>query len=47
MAGEHIKNARPSTKGKHEKGKARKRKDAGGEKGDRRRTRRTDKKKES
>jgi hypothetical protein len=38
MPKEHRKNARPSTRGKHEKGKRRKQKDAGGEKGDRRRT---------
>lgn len=31
---EHTKNARPSTKGKHEKGQSRKGKDYGGEKGD-------------
>jgi hypothetical protein len=35
---EHTKNARPSTKGKHEQGKARKKRDKrGGEKGDDRR----------
>ena len=34
---EHTKDARPSTKDKHEKGKARKGKDQGGEKGDARR----------
>jgi hypothetical protein len=37
MAKEHTKNARPSTKGKHQKGKARQDRDAGGEKGDKRR----------
>ena len=37
MSEEHQKNARPSTRGKHEKGQARKRQDASGEKGDRRR----------
>jgi hypothetical protein len=37
MGEEHKKNARPSSRGKHEKGQSRKRKDAGGEKGDRRR----------
>lgn len=31
---EHHKNARPSTRGKHEQGQARKRKDAGAEKKD-------------
>jgi len=34
---EHTKGARPSTKGKHEQGQARKQKDGGGEKGDARR----------
>ena len=34
---EHTKNKRPSTKNKHQKGKARKGRDAGGEKGDARR----------
>jgi hypothetical protein len=34
---EHTKNARPSTKGKHEEGQARKIRDQGGEKGDLRR----------
>jgi RHS repeat-associated protein len=34
---EHTKDARPSTKGKHEKGRARNKKDKGGEKGDKRR----------
>jgi RHS repeat-associated protein len=34
---EHTKNARPSTKGKHQKGRGRKKKDKGGEKGDKRR----------
>jgi RHS repeat-associated protein len=37
IADEHTKNARPSTQGKHEKGKARKGIDRGGEKGDERR----------
>ena len=36
--GEHTKNARPSTKGKHEQGTARKKKDRGAEKGDIKRT---------
>jgi RHS repeat-associated protein len=36
-SGEHTKNARPSTKNVHQKGKARKKKDYGGEKGDARR----------
>lgn len=31
---EHTKGARPSTKGKHEQGQARKQRDRGGEKGD-------------
>lgn len=35
--GDHRKDARPSTKGKHQKGQARKKKDRGGEKGDARR----------
>jgi hypothetical protein len=35
--GEHKKRARPSTEEKHQKGQARQKKDAGGEKGDRRR----------
>jgi hypothetical protein len=39
MTEEHHKNARPSSRGKHQKGQARKRKDAGGEKGDARRKR--------
>jgi len=34
---EHTKDARPSTKGKHEKGRARNKRDKGGEKGDKRR----------
>jgi hypothetical protein len=34
LGGEHVKNARPSTEEKHEKGQARKRRDKGGEKGD-------------
>lgn len=34
---EHTKNKRPSTKGKHQQGQTRKKKDAGGEKGDARR----------
>ena len=34
---EHTSNARPSTQGQHEKGKARKQKDRGGEKGDKKR----------
>lgn len=34
---EHTKDARPSTKGKHEKGRARNKRDKGGEKGDQRR----------
>ena len=34
---EHKKNARSSSRGKHEKGQARKQKDASGEKGDKRR----------
>jgi RHS repeat-associated protein len=33
-SGEHTKNARPSTKGKHEAGRARQRQDRGGERGD-------------
>jgi hypothetical protein len=37
MASEHIKGARPSTRGKHEKGQERKKRDAGGEKGDEKR----------
>ncbi len=37
-AAEHTKGARPSTKGKHEKGQTRKGRDQGGEKGDARRT---------
>jgi hypothetical protein len=35
--GEHTKNARPSTENVHQKGKARKKKDYDGEKGDERR----------
>ena len=42
---EHTKGSRPSTEGKHEKGQARKKRDAGGEKGDSRRTPRKDPKK--
>ena len=42
---EHSKGARPSTKGKHQEGQARRQRDAGGEKGDARRTQRKDKKK--
>jgi hypothetical protein len=38
MPKEHRKNARPSTREKHQKGRRRKKKDAGGEKGDARRT---------
>lgn len=34
MAKEHTKNARPSSKGKHEKGNSRRKRDAGNEKGD-------------
>jgi len=37
MGEEHQKNARPSSREKHEKGQSRKRKDAQGEKGDKRR----------
>lgn len=37
MGEEHKKNARPSSRGKHEKGQARKQRDAGGEKGDQKR----------
>ncbi len=37
MGEEHKKNARPSSRGKHEKGQTRKQRDAGGEKGDKRR----------
>ena len=37
FAAEHTKGKRPSTKGKHEKGQARKDRDAGREKGDKRR----------
>jgi hypothetical protein len=37
MAREHTKNARPSMEEKHQKGKTRRRRDAGGEKGDSRR----------
>ena len=37
MSDDHRKNARPSNREKHEKGQARKRKDAGKEKGDLRR----------
>jgi RHS repeat-associated protein len=39
--GEHKNNARPSTENKHEEGQARTKKDKGGEKGDARRTQRT------
>ena len=39
MSEEHKKNARPSSRGKHEAGQARKRRDAGGEMGDKRRKR--------
>ena len=35
--GEHTRNARPSTQEKHEEGETRRRRDAGGEKGDKRR----------
>lgn len=42
---EHTKGARPSTKGKHQEGQTRRQRDAGGEKGDARRTPRKDKKK--
>ena len=42
---EHTKNARPSTTNKHEKGQSRKQKDKGGEKGDKNRRPRKDKKK--
>ncbi len=38
MGEEHQKNARPSSREKHEEGQTRKQKDAGGEKGDKRRT---------
>jgi hypothetical protein len=34
---EHKKNIRPSSRGKHQKGQRRKKKDQGGEKGDQRR----------
>ena len=37
FSAEHTKGKRPSTKGKHERGQARKNKDAGNEKGDVRR----------
>jgi len=37
MGEEHRKNARPSTRANHDEGQARKRKDAGREKGDKRR----------
>jgi hypothetical protein len=37
MSEEHKKNARPSSRGKHEKGQARKKRDSDGEKGDKRR----------
>jgi hypothetical protein len=37
MSEEHHKNARPSSREQHEKGQTRKRKDAGTEKGDKRR----------
>lgn len=37
LAKEHTKNARPSSKGKHEKGNTRRKQDAGGEKGDKNR----------
>jgi hypothetical protein len=38
MAEEHTKGVRPSTRGKHQKGQARKKRDRkGGEKGDKRR----------
>lgn len=37
MVKEHRNNARPSTRGKHEKGKGRKRRDRGGERADERR----------
>ncbi len=36
---EHVNNARPSTKGPHEEGRARNKRDRGGEKGDARRNR--------
>lgn len=39
MSEEHLTNARPSNREKHEEGQARKRKDAATEKGDKRRTR--------
>jgi hypothetical protein len=41
MAEEHQKNARPSTREKHEEGQTRKDRDAGKEKGDKRRKRQT------
>ena len=37
LMGEHKKRARPSTEEKHQKGQARQKKDASGEKGDKRR----------
>jgi hypothetical protein len=37
MSEEHEKNARPSSREKHQKGQAMKQRDAGGEKGDKRR----------
>ena len=37
LAEEHTKNARPSSKGKHEQGNARRMQDAGNEKGDKNR----------
>ena len=40
MPEEHKKNVRPSSREKHEKGQTRKRKDACGEKGDKRRQKR-------
>jgi hypothetical protein len=47
MPEEHRKNARPSSRGKHEKGQARQQRDAGGEKGDKRRRRQQRKRRRS
>ena len=47
MGEEHKKNARPSSRGKHEKGQGRKQRDAGGEKGDKRRKKQHRKRKRS
>ena len=47
MPEEHSRNARPSSREKHQEGQARKRKDTGGEKGDKRRKRQERKRKRS